>query len=81
MAEESGQSEQVPEEPAPRKKKAQEPLEVREQKLAPKPSLWPLGLAFTLVLTAIGLMVNNILFVCGIVLTIVAIAGWILEKQ
>lgn len=80
VAEESGQSEKPPEQPA--RKKPKVPLEVQEQKLAPKPSLWPIALALTLVITAIGVMADSIiLLICGIVLTIIVIIGWILEKH
>jgi hypothetical protein len=82
VAEEPGQSEQPPQQPA--RKTTRVPLEVQEQKLTPQPSLWPIVLALALVITAIGAMIvniNAILFVCGIVVTIVVIVGWILEKH
>ncbi len=79
MANESGQSE-MPLERAVGKK-AKVSLEMREQQLAPRASFWPIALALTLAITAIGLMIHPVLFVCGIVLTFIVIIGWILEKH
>lgn len=79
MAEEPGQNETPPEQPVEKRKKI--PLEVQEQKLAPKPSVWPIALALVLAITAVGVMINSILFICGIVLTIAVIIGWLLEKH
>lgn len=79
MAEEPGQEEKPPEQPAQKRQKV--PLEVREQKLAPKPSFWPFILALTLVTTSIGVMVSPIILAIGAGLTIAALIGWMLEKQ
>lgn len=81
MVEESGQSKllETPQQPAAKKQKI--PLEVQEQKLTPRPSIWPIALALALVITAAGLMIHPILFVCGIVITIAVIIGWIIEKH
>jgi hypothetical protein len=81
VAEESSQNDKPPEQPA--RKKTKVPQEIREQTLAPKPSFWPIALALTLVTTAIGVIVVNttpIILVGGIVLTILVIIAWILEK-
>ena len=77
--EESGQSEKAPEQTV--KKRPKVPLEVREKKLSPRPSFWPIILALTLVIAFIGVMVNPILLGVGVVLTIAAIIGWMLEKH
>ena len=83
MADESDQEaktpEQVPEKTA--KKRAKVPLEVQERKLAPRPSFWPIVLAFTLVVTFIGVMTYPFIFVIGVILVIAAIIGWMLEKH
>ena len=82
MAEESGQSGQSEEPPEqPVKKRPQVPLEVREKKLSPRPSFWPLVLALTLVVAFVGVMVSPILLGAGVVLTIGAIIGWMLERH
>jgi hypothetical protein len=83
VADESDQEAEVSE-PTPEKvtrKRSQVPLEVRERKLAPKPSLWPIILAGTLVFTFIGIVTHPVIFVIGVILIIAAIIGWMLEKH
>lgn len=82
VAQESSQMEkEKPPEP-PVKKRSKVPLEVREQKLSPRPSLWPIALALTIVIAFVGVMANSpILFGFGAVLTVAAIIGWMLEKR
>jgi hypothetical protein len=82
VAEEPGQNGQEPERPAAKRQKV--PLEVQEQKLTPRPSSWPIALALTLVIAFIGVMIVNvtpILLGVGVVLVIVAIIGWMVEKH
>ncbi len=82
VAEESSQGEKPPEQVV--KKRPKVPLEVREQKLSPRPSFWPIALALTLVIAFVGVMIVNlspILLGVGVVLTIGAIIGWMLEKH
>lgn len=80
MAEESSQSGNLPERPVVGKRQ-KIPLEVLEQKLAPKPSVWPIVLALALVVTFIGVMLTPIISVIGVILTIGVIIGWVLEKH
>jgi len=79
VAEESGQCEKPPEQPAQKREKV--PLEVQEKKLSPRPSFWPLALALTLVLAFVGVMTHPIILGAGVLLTVVAIIGWMLEKH
>lgn len=79
MADTFGPNDKQPEQPSRKPEKV--PLEVREQKLAPKPSFWPIALAFALAVVMIGFIINPIILFCGIVLTILTIIGWILEKH
>ncbi len=79
MADESGQSEQ-PQEPL-NGERPDGPAETQEQKLNPRPSFWPIALALTLSIAALGSVVHVVLFVCGIVLTLIVIIGWILDKR
>jgi hypothetical protein len=84
VAEEPGrheESEQDAQPKPPARKRSKVPLEVREQKLAPKPSLWPPVLALTLVIGFIGIMTSPIILAIGAILTIAAIIGWMLEKH
>ncbi len=79
MADESGQDAKAPEEAPKRRQKV--PLEVQEQRLMPKPSFWPFILALTLVVAFIGVMTTPIILALGVILTIAAIIGWMLEKH
>lgn len=79
MADESGQDEKQSEQAA--KKRPKVPLEVQEQKLMPKPSFWPFILALMLVVAFIGVMTSPIILALGVILTIAAIIGWMLEKH
>ena len=85
VTEESAQDGQAPEQPEqPARKRPKVPLEVQEQKLAPKPSFWPIVLALTLIIAFIGVMIVNttpILLIVGAVLVIGAIIGWMVEKH
>jgi cytochrome c oxidase subunit IV len=79
VADEFGQSDKPPEQPTRNAEKV--PLEVREQRLAPKPSFWPIALAFALAVSMVGFITNPIILFCGIVLTIITIIGWAVEKH
>lgn len=79
MADESGQDEKQAEQTA--KKRPKVPLEVQEQKLMPKPSVWPIILALALVVAFVGVMTSPIILAVGVILTIAAIIGWMLEKH
>lgn len=90
MAEEPGEGkngdeknpEQAEEQPARKsQKEPQEPLEQREQRLSPRPSFWPLFLALALVVTFIGIMTFPAILIAGVLLVVIAIIGWVLEKQ
>ncbi len=47
----------------------------------PSPSYWPIVLAFGLVLIAIGVVSSFIVSIVGIIVMLVAIAGWTLENR
>ncbi len=79
VAEESGQSEKPPEQPARERERV--PLEVREEKLSPRPSFWPVALALALVIACVGVITHPILLGIGAALTIGAVIGWMLEKH
>ena len=54
---------------------------VYESEISPKPSLWPLALAFAISLLLFGLIYNVYFLVIGTVLIIVCVMGWVLERQ
>jgi cytochrome c oxidase subunit 1 len=47
----------------------------------PSPSYWPIALAFGMALIAIGVVSTIILSIVGVVVMLVAIAGWTLENR
>jgi cytochrome c oxidase subunit 1 len=47
----------------------------------PSPSFWPIVLAFGLALIAIGVVSTLIVSIVGVVVLLVAIAGWTLENR
>ncbi len=63
-----------------KKRKFRERL-VYESEISPKPSIWPLALAFAVSLLLFGLIYNVYFLVIGTVLVIVCAMGWVLERQ
>jgi cytochrome c oxidase subunit 1 len=47
----------------------------------PQPSFWPLVLAFSIMLIAIGILSTLIISAIGIILLLVAIFGWTFENR
>ena len=54
---------------------------VYESEISPKPSMWPLALAFAVSLLLFGLIYNVYFLVIGAVLVIACVMGWVLERQ
>ena len=54
---------------------------VYESEISPKPSIWPLALAFAISLLLFGLIYNVYFLVIGTVLVIVCVMGWVLERR
>lgn len=63
-----------------KKRKFRERL-VYESEISPKPSIWPLALAFSVALLLFGLIYNVYFLGIGAVLVIVCILGWVLEGR
>ncbi len=49
--------------------------------IMPKPSYWPFALALALVFTLLGIIIHPIVIGVGVVLIIVAVMGWALERR
>lgn len=47
----------------------------------PPPSYWPIVLAFGMTLICAGVVSNIIVSIFGVIVTIVAIAGWTMENR
>ena len=65
----------------PRKKRRFRERIVYESEISPKPSIWPLALAFSVALLLFGLIYNVYFLVIGAILVIVCIIGWVSEHQ
>jgi len=77
VSEEQDQSQQVA-----KAKKGRAPEAVQEQALGPQKSFWPLALAVALIILLFGLVSNNpIVLGIGVVLSVVAVIGWGLERR
>jgi len=63
-----------------KKRKFRERL-VYESEISPHPSVWPIALAFSVALLLFGLIYNVYFLVAGVILVIVCIMGWVLERQ
>ncbi len=63
-----------------KKRKFRERL-VYESEISPRPSIWPLALAFSVSLLLFGLIYNVYFLGIGVVLVLVSIVGWVLERQ
>jgi len=67
--------------PAATRKKRKKVRQPTEAELMPRPSYWPFALAFSLVLALLGFIANPIVLAIGILLVIVAVSGWLLERR
>ncbi len=65
----------------PRKKRKFRERIVYESEISPKPSVWPLALAFAIALLLFGLIYNVYFLVIGAILVVVCIIGWVSERQ
>jgi Flp pilus assembly protein TadB len=66
----------------PRKKRARKKAEqVDVQKISPRPSYWPIALAFSLCLAFVGLAYSPIVLGIGALLVIISVIAWGLERR
>ncbi len=54
---------------------------VSEEAISPHPSYWPLALAAALVVALMGTITHPVVLGIGVVLVIIAIVGWGLERR
>lgn len=54
---------------------------VNVEEILPRPSLWPLGLAVSVAITLFGIIAGPIVCAIGVILVIVSIVGWALERR
>jgi len=53
----------------------------REQAISPRQSVWPFALAFALLVLLMGFITQPVILGVGVVLVIVAVIGWGLERR
>ncbi len=63
------------------KKRVKKVRQVTEEELMPRPSLWPLMLAISVAVALGGFAFNLILLGVGVIMVIVSIIGWSLERR
>jgi hypothetical protein len=62
-----------------RKKKVEEPFD--EKAASPRPSYWPIVLAFSLCVMFLGVAWHPIMMGIGVVMVITSLIGWSLERR
>ena len=65
----------------PGKKRVKKVRQVTEEELMPRPSLWPIALALSIAVALGGFAFNLILLGVGVIMVIVSIIGWSLERR
>jgi hypothetical protein len=70
-------------EKAPRrgKKRVKKVRQITEEELMPRPSIWPLILAFSTAVMLGGFAFNLIILGVGVIMVIVSVIGWNLERR
>ena len=64
-----------------RKRTRKKGKQVNPDELNPRPSLWPLALAFGIALFFFGIISNPVVLGLGIIVAIAAAIGWSLERR
>ena len=65
----------------PRKRRVRKLTEAELNAISPRPSYWPIVLAFAIVVFLYGAIGNDYIMYGGIVLIVAAIIGWSLERR
>jgi cobalamin biosynthesis protein CobT len=65
--------------PRKKRKKKAEPVDV--QQISPRPSYWPIALAFSLIVAFVGLADSPIVLGIGVLMIIISVIGWGLERR
>lgn len=75
------EAEQQAEQPKTKKRGRRKTKLVNVEEILPHPSLWPLVLAFAVAITLFGILAGPIVLAVGVILVIVSIVGWVLERR
>ena len=54
---------------------------VNVEEISPRPSYWPLALAFSLAIVLFGVIAGLLFVVIGVLLALVSVGGWVLERR
>ena len=54
---------------------------VNVEEISPRASYWPIALAFSLAIVLFGVIAGPVVVVIGILLAIVSVSGWVLERR
>lgn len=63
------------------KKRVKKVRQVTEAELMPRPSFWPMALAFSIAVALGGFAFNLIILGVGVIMVIVSVIGWNLERR
>ena len=63
------------------KKRVKKVQQVTEAELMPRPSLWPLALSISVAVALGGFAFNLIILGVGVIMVIVSVIGWSLERR
>lgn len=67
---------------APAKKRGKRKTRlVNVEEISPRPSYWPLALAFSLAIVLFGVIAGLLFVVIGVLLALVSVGGWVLERR
>ncbi len=72
---------QVTQAAQPRKRRMRKLSEAELTAISPRPSYWPILLAFAIVVFLYGAVGNDYIMYGGVVLVIVGVIGWSLERR
>ena len=66
---------------APTKKRKRKTRLVNVEEISPRPSYWPVALAFSLAIVLFGVIAGLVFVVIGVLLAFVSVGGWVLERR
>ena len=65
----------------PKKRSKRKTRLVNVEEISPRPSYWPLALAFSLAIVLFGIIAGLLFVVIGVLLALVSVGGWVLERR
>lgn len=65
----------------PAKKRKRKTRLVNVEEISPRPSYWPVALAFSLAIVLFGVIAGLVFVVIGVLLAFVSVGGWVLERR